>query len=108
MSTGSSKKRKSEALRVLEAATGGPMTLGRLMEAIRLGEEMTQPEFSKLLGISKSHLNDIEKERKTVSPERAARFAKRLGYSEKRFVKLALQSQLDQLGMKFRVELEAA
>ena len=101
-------KKKSGALKLLEAATGGPVTLGRLIEAVRLGEEMTQPEFAKRLGISKSHLNDIEKERKTVSPERAARFARSLGYSEKRFVKLALQGQLDQSGLKFRVELDAA
>lgn len=107
MSTGSSRK-KSEALKLLESATGGPVTLGRLIEAIRLGEAMTQPEFAKRLGVSKSHLNDIEKGRKAVSSERAARFARSLAYSEKRFVKLALQGQLDQSGLKFRVELEAA
>lgn len=101
-------RKKSAAVKLLEAATGGPVTMGRLIEAIRHGEEMTQPEFAKRLGISKSHLNDIEKERKTVSPERAARFARALSYSEKRFVKLALQSQLDQSGLKFRVELDAA
>lgn len=108
MSMENSRKKKSEALKLLESVTGGPVTLGRLIESIRLGEEMTQPEFAKRLGISKSHLNDIEKERKTVSPERAARFARALSYSEKRFVKLSLQSQLDQSGLKFRVELDAA
>ncbi len=106
MSTGS--RKKSDSSKLLESISGGPVTLGRLLEAIRQGEELTQPEFAKLLGISKSHLNDIEKGRKTVSPERAARFAKALGYSEKRFVKLPLQSQLDQYGLRFRVELDAA
>jgi transcriptional regulator with XRE-family HTH domain len=106
MSTGN--KKKSDSLKLLESASGGPVSLGRLLEAIRRGEVLTQPEFAKLLGISKSHLNDIEKGRKTVSPERAARFAKALGYSEKRFVKLSLQSQLDQYGLRFRVELDAA
>jgi transcriptional regulator with XRE-family HTH domain len=106
MSTGS--RKKSDSSRLLESISGGPVTLGRLLEAIRQGEELTQPEFAKLLGISKSHLNDIEKGRKTVSPERAARFAKALGYSEKRFVKLSLQSQLDQYGLRFRVELDAS
>lgn len=106
MSTGN--KKKSDSLKLLESISGGPVSLGRLLEAIRRGEELTQPEFAKLLGISKSHLNDIEKGRKTVSPERAARFAKALGYSEKRFVKLSLQSQLDQYGLRFRVELDAA
>jgi hypothetical protein len=36
------------------------------------------------VGMSKSHLNDIEKGRKAVSPDRAARFAKVLGYSQAR------------------------
>ena len=82
--------RKSDALRFLEGVTGGPVTFGKLLEAIRQGEEKTQPEFAKRLRLSKSHLNDIEKGRKAVSPERAARFAKSLGYSQERFVALAL------------------
>lgn len=101
-------RKKSEALKLLESVSGGPVTLGRLIEAIRLGEALTQPALAKRLGISKSHLNDIEKGRKLVSPERAARFARALGYSEKRFVRLALQAQLDQSGLKFRVDLDAA
>jgi transcriptional regulator with XRE-family HTH domain len=99
------RKKKSEALKFLENITGGPVTIGKLLEAIRLGEEMTQPEFAKKLGISKSHLNDIEKERKALSPARAARFAKILGYSRTRFVSLALQALVDQAGLKMRVEV---
>ncbi len=99
-------RKKSKALQSLEAATGGPVTLGKLLESIRLGEEKTQPDFAKTLGISKSHLNDIEKGRKVVSPDRAARFAKSLGYSEERFVTLSLQGIIDQAGLAFRVELK--
>ncbi len=101
-------RKKSKALQNLEAATGGPVTLGKLIEAIRLGEEKTQPEFAKILGISKSHLNDIEKGRKVVSPDRAARFARALGYSEERFVTLSLQGIIDHAGLAFRVELRFA
>jgi transcriptional regulator with XRE-family HTH domain len=61
-----------------------------------------------LLGISKSHLNDLEKGRKAVSPERAARFAACLGYSEARFVKLALQDLVDRGGLKLLVDVRAA
>ncbi len=104
----STKAKKSEATRLLESITGGPVTFGKLLEAIRLGEEMTQPEFAKLLRISKSHLNDIEKGRKAVSPERAARFAKILGYSEERFVALSLQAQIDSAGLKLKVDVKAA
>jgi transcriptional regulator with XRE-family HTH domain len=102
------KRKKSDALKFLENLTGGPVTLGKLFEAIRLGEEMTQPTFSKKLGISKSHLNDIEKERKFLSPARAAKFARILGYSEERFVALSLQAMVDDAGLKFKVELEVA
>jgi antitoxin HigA-1 len=97
--------RKSDAARFLEKLTGGPVTLGRFIEAVRKGEEMTQPAFAKKLRISKSHLNDIEKGRKAVSPERAARFAKILGYSELRFVKLALQDLVDRGGLRLEVEV---
>jgi transcriptional regulator with XRE-family HTH domain len=101
-------RKKSSALLALEKLTGGPVTLGKLIEAIRLGEEMTQPAFAKKLGLSKSHLNDIEKGRKIVSPERAARFAQILGYSRERFVALSLQALVDQAGLRFKVDVKAA
>ncbi len=104
----STREKKSAATRFLEGITGGPVTFGKLLEAIRLGEEMTQPEFAKLLRLSKSHLNDIEKGRKAVSPERAARFAKVLGYSEEHFVALSLQAQVDSAGLKLKVDVKAA
>ena len=103
-----STRKKSEAVQFLEKITGGPVGLGRFLEAVRLGEELSQPQFAKRLGISKSHLNDIEKGRKAVSPDRAARFAKLLGYAQTRFVKLALQDLVNRGGLKLRVDVKAA
>jgi transcriptional regulator with XRE-family HTH domain len=100
--------KKSDAVRFLEKLTGGPVTLGRFLEAVRLGEELTQPAFAKKLGVSRSHLNDIEKGRKGVSPERAARFAKVLGYSRARLVQLALQDLVNRGGLKLLVDVKAA
>ena len=100
--------KKSDAVRFLEKLTGGPVTLGRFLEAVRLGEELTQPAFAKKLGLSRSHLNDIEKGRKGVSPERAARFAKALGYSRARLVQLALQDLVNRGGLKLQVDVKAA
>ncbi len=100
--------KKSEAIRLLEKLTGGPVSLGKFLEAVRQGEELTQPLFAKKLGISKSHLNDIEKGRKAVSPDRAARFARVLGYSEARLVKLALQDLVDRSKLKLQVDVKAA
>ncbi|MBF0107214.1 MAG: helix-turn-helix transcriptional regulator [Deltaproteobacteria bacterium] len=85
----------------------GRLTLGGLLNSIRLGEELSQDEFSKLLGISKSHLCDIEKGRKFVSPERAEFFAKKLKYSAHQFVRLALQDLINNTGLKYAVEVHA-
>ena len=100
--------RKSETRKFLEKITGGPVTLGKLIEAIRLGEEVSQADFAKRLKISRSHLNDIEKGNKAVSPERAARFAKALGHSKERFVELSLQSLVDEAGLKLKVNVNVA
>ena len=100
--------KKSDTRKFLEKLTGGPITLGKLIESIRLGEDLSQADLAKKLKISRSHLNDIEKSNKAVSPERAARFAKALGNSEERFVELSLQSLIDVAGLKFKVAVDVA
>lgn len=102
------KKPKSAAMAALEKISGGPLTLGGLIHSIRTGEELSLADFSKRLKITLSHLCDIEKGRKTVSPERAARFAKILGRSPKQFVQLALQELLDKQDIPMVVIIEAA
>jgi transcriptional regulator with XRE-family HTH domain len=69
---------------------------------------MAQVDFAARLGVSRSHLCDIEKGRKTVGAARAARFAKILGYSPESFVALALQAQVRDAGLKLTVSVEAA
>ncbi len=101
-------KKKSEALKFLEETAGRSLTLGGLLESIRLTEELSQAAFAKKLGVSASHLCDIEKGRKVVSPERAARFAKVLGRSREQFVRLSLQELVDEAGLKLRVEVVKA
>ena len=76
--------------------------------SIRLGEELSQAEFSRQLSISRSHLCDIEKGRKSVSPARAVKWARMLGYSEEQFVRLALQDLVEQAGLDMTVHIEAA
>jgi len=101
-------KKKSRTMEFLEGVMGGPLTMSGLIEAIRLGEDMSQTAFAHKLGISPSHLCDIEKGRKTLSPDRAARFAKILGYSEEQFVSLALQEMVNEAGLKMRIQVVAA
>ena len=99
--------KKSDAKRFLEEVAGGPLTLARLVSSIREGEEMTQAAFAKKLGVSVSHICDIEKGRKFVSPARAAKFAKILGRSPEQFVRLALQDEVNEAGLELTVEVHA-
>jgi antitoxin HigA-1 len=101
-------EKKSDAIRFLENISGGPLTLGNAIKSIRQCEGWSQDECAKKLGVSKSHLCDIEKDRKSLSPERAARWARTLGYPQSVFIRLALQSELDAAGLKYRIAIEAA
>ena len=103
-----STRKRSKALRAIETLVGKPLSLGSMLESIRLGEEISQVGFAEQLGISRSHLCDIEKGRKTVSVARAARFANILGYSEAQFVRLALQALVEESGLKLKVRVDAA
>jgi transcriptional regulator with XRE-family HTH domain len=97
--------RAAAALAVLEHRTGGPLTFGRLLAAIRRGEAETQAVFAARLGIPKQHLSDIEHGRRGVSVERAAAWATTLGYHAGQFVELALQAQVRAAGLPFTVSV---
>jgi transcriptional regulator with XRE-family HTH domain len=94
--------------RFLEKLIGGPLSLGSALSAIRETEELSLALFAERLGVSRSHLSDIEHGRRAVSPERAARFAAALGHSQAQFVRLALPDQVRSAGLKFRVDVHAA
>ncbi len=102
------KATKSAAIKLLEQISGGPLSLGKAIESVRRSEDLSQDECARRLGVSKSHLCDVEKGRKTVSPERAAKWARVLGYPESVFVRLAIQAELDAAGLRYKVEIEAA
>ena len=101
-------RKKSDAKRFLEALRGGPLTFGCMIESIRLADEISQVALAKRMKISRAHLCDIEKGRRTVTIERAAKLAKVLGYSVHQFVATALQDQLRKAGVSGTVHLEAA
>ena len=96
---------KSKTMDFLEGLTDGPLTLGELLCSIRKSEEMSMTEFAERLDISKSHLNDIEKGRKPVSPHKAAEYSGLLGYSEQQFVRLALQDLLNRYNLGYEVDV---
>jgi len=96
-----------DAMKFFESIDGR-VTLGGMLWSLRACDEISQSEFARRLGVSRSHLCDVEKGRKVVSPERAVAWAKILGFPPTVFVKLALQEQLDRAGVKMHVEVEAA
>lgn len=106
------RKRKApaqrDAAKVLERLMGGPLTLGAALSGLRESDGKSLTEFAELLGVSRSHLCDIEQGRRSVSPERAARFARALEQSEAQLVRLALQDQIRAAGLRLTVEVKAA
>lgn len=86
----------------------GPLTFAKFLISWRQAEGLTQAQFSKILGISKANLCDLEKERKRISPKRAAKIAKKLGLPEAGLIQLSLQDILRDAGLDFRVDVDAA
>lgn len=86
----------------------GVLTIARLLVAHRLGEELSQKAFAKLLGITSSSLCDMEKGRKIPSPLRAAKIAKKLGMLEISWIEKAIQDQLRKDKINYKVRLEKA
>lgn len=101
-------KNTQNTLYSLEAIAGEKLTLGSLLQSIRLGEELSQVDFSKMLGVSRQVICDIEHGRRSISPKKAAEYADLLGYSKKQFIRLALQDLLDREHLDFVVEVESA
>jgi DNA-binding XRE family transcriptional regulator len=104
----STRKKLRDAAEFLEEYTGGPLTFGDSLAAIRKCEEMSQAELARRAGVRRSTICDLEKGRRLPSPELAVRYAKILRHSEKQFIRLALQDQLRKAGIKYHVTLEAA
>jgi antitoxin HigA-1 len=102
------KRKPSSAVAFLESLVGGSQTLGRAIQALRICDEVTQAELASRLGITRAHLCDVEKDRRTVGPARAAQWAKEMGYPPALFVELALQTTLMRDNLPYRVHVTPA
>jgi transcriptional regulator with XRE-family HTH domain len=91
-----------------ERILGGPLTFGAAVEALRVGDGLSQVAFARKLRISRQYLCDVEKGRRSVSPEQAARFAKAFGHPPNVLVRLALQDAVRASGLKLKVSVDAA
>ena len=86
----------------------GPRSVGRVLKSFREADETSQAEFARMLGISRANLCDIEKGRKQVSLERAAKFARILGLPDALLVGYAIEEQLRAAKLKLTVKVQAA
>jgi transcriptional regulator with XRE-family HTH domain len=102
------KSKGSSASDLEERILGGPLTFGAAVEGLRVGEELSQVAFAKKLGVSRQYLCDVEKGRRLVSPDQAARFARVFGHPPNVLVRLALQDAVRASGLKLRVSVDAA
>jgi len=98
----------TKTMKFLNNVTGGPLTLGKAIKAIRLCDGYKQGEFAKKLKVSQSYLSDLENNRKEVSPQQAIKFARILKQSKAQFIRLALQDALTRQGLKYEVEIRRA
>lgn len=101
-------KETKESLDFIESITGSKLTFANNLLAIRQGEEMTQIEFAKKLGVTRQYLCDIEHGRRFVSPKMAVEYAEILGYSKNQFVRLCLQDLLDRDGLGMIIDVQNA
>jgi antitoxin HigA-1 len=100
--------RNAETNAFLEMLNGGRLTFGQMLAACRQSREESAAVFAARLGVSRQHLHQLEIGHKGVSPERAVRFARRLGQSETFFLQLALQDLANESGVKGKVQVRVA
>ncbi len=86
----------------------GPLTFGRLLKSHRQGEELTQVQMAKELGLSKQNLNDLESGRVLPSLRRAVKIARKIGQLEALMVQLVLQDQVNREKLKYKVSVDAS
>src|SRR6266436_5287627 len=101
-------KRNTETNTFLTSLNGGALTFGELLASLRQADEAGLAQFAATLGISRQHLHQLETGEKSVSPERAVRFARLLGQSEGYFLQLALQDLANDSGITASVQVRVA
>lgn len=84
----------------------GAITFGNTLESYRLGEEMSQKEFARKLGIAPQSLCDLEKGRRIPSIERAAKIAKKLKEPIETWVSLALADMMKAAHLDLKIEVK--
>lgn len=98
------KEQNRDASEFLEELVG-PLTFGKMIHTIRVCDELSLEAFAAKLGVSRVYVCDIEKGRRGITIARAAEWARLLGYSEPQFVQYALQDEVNEAGLKWKVQV---
>ena len=102
------KKRNADTNAFLTSLNGGALTFRQLLASLAQADEAGLAQFAATLGISRQHLHQLETGQKSVSPERAVRFARLLGQSESYFLQLALQDLANDSGITASAQVKVA
>ncbi len=98
----------TKTMKCLNKIVGSQLTLGKAIRAVRMCDEISQGAFAKQLKVTQAYLSDLENDRKSVSPQKAAQIAQLLGQSEKQFIRLAIQDDLNRKGFHYEIEIHEA
>lgn len=77
--------------------------LALFLKSHRLGEELTQAQMAKFIGVSKQRLSDMENARSNVSIKLCQKLAKKLGFPAEWLVSLSLQDQINKAKLNLKV-----
>lgn len=72
----------------------------------RVRQEKSLEEFSKRLGISYSHLCNIEIGKRDVPLKLVEKFSKILKYDEKKLLKTLLEERLQKAGLNYKISIK--
>lgn len=70
------------------------MDVREVIKGIRRSKNMTQEQFSKEIGVSRSYLNDVENARKNPSIKTIEKLANKMGMTTKEFFGVSVKSDL--------------
>lgn len=79
------------------------LSLGDFLKSHRLGEELSQTDFAKFLGISKQRLSDLENNKGNVSIKLCKELADKIEVPAEWLASLALQDMINKEGLNLKV-----
>lgn len=100
ISMGKADKMKSEAMQFMESVVG-PVTIGMMIRAYRTTNDLTQLQLAKKLKVRVSYVSDLENDRKDISLIQARDIAKKLGESDKLYVRIWMEQKAREAGLDF-------